>query len=168
MASITTEPKIDERKEQHTIGIRQKIPSNKLSVFIPRFLKEMREWMEKKGVKNAGIPFLRFYIIDMAKEYEIEIGFPVPTPVEGDDRVTASVLPAGRYASLIYTGKNRGYQGNKVLVEWARDNGLQWDRWDDPKGDAFRSRYETFLTDPAEEPDTKKWQTEVAIKLADK
>ena len=30
-----------------------------------------------------------------------------------------------------------------------------------------RSRVECFLTDPAEQPDRKKWETEVAIRLAD-
>jgi effector-binding domain-containing protein len=167
MSSVTTEPKIDERKEQHTIGIRTLTATNKLSVIIPKLLKEMRKWMDTKGVKPSGVPFLRFYVIDMAVEYDIEVGFPVATRVAGDDHVTANVIPAGRYASLIYIGKNRGYQGSKTLVEWARDNGIKWDRWDDPKGDAFRCRYESFLTNPAEEPDTKKWQTEVAIKLTD-
>ena len=33
-------------------------------------------------------------------------------------------------------------------------------------GDAFGSRVEFFLTDPDEESDQKKWQTEVAIRLA--
>jgi len=33
------------------------------------------------------------------------------------------------------------------------------------KGDAFRSRYETFLSD--EDRDAGKWETEVVIKLAD-
>jgi hypothetical protein len=38
---------------------------------------------------------------------------------------------------------------------------------DDIKGDAFASRVEFYLTDPDDEPNMSKWQTEVAIKLAD-
>jgi hypothetical protein len=75
------------------------------------------------------------------------------------------VLPAGRYASLIYTGS--GYAGNKALVDWAKANGIAWDRWNDAKGDAFCSRYESYLTDPKVEPHKTKWKIEVAIKLAD-
>ena len=60
----------------------------------------------------------------------------------------------------------KGREGNKVLVDWAKDNGIEWDRWDDANGDAFRSRYESFLTPPDTEPDYTKWDTEVAIKLA--
>lgn len=77
-----------------------------------------------------------------------------------------NTLPAGRYASVIYRNVG-GITGNKALVEWAKANGIQWDRWNDPKGDAFRARAEIFLTDPAEQPDRKKWETEVAIKMAD-
>ena len=35
------------------------------------------------------------------------------------------------------------------------------------KGDAFGSRVEFFITDPDDEPDPKKWETQVAIRLAD-
>jgi len=42
-----------------------------------------------------------------------------------------------------------------------------WDRWETKDGDAFGSRLESFLTRPDEEPDQGKWETEVAIRLAD-
>jgi hypothetical protein len=48
-----------------------------------------------------------------------------------------------------------------------RGQGLAFDRWDTEEGDNFRSRYETYLTDPKIEPRKTKWQIEVAIKLAD-
>jgi hypothetical protein len=71
----------------------------------------------------------------------------VAEPLPGDERVKPGVLPAGKYASVVYIGN--GYTGNKTLIEWAKANGIAWDRWDDPdKGDAFRSRYEAHLTDP--------------------
>jgi DNA gyrase inhibitor GyrI len=78
--------------------------------------------------------------------------------------VKAGVLPAGRYASVVYIGN--GLTGNKTLIEWAKASGILWDRWDDAKGDAFRSRYESYLTDPKLEPRKTKWEVEVAIKLA--
>jgi hypothetical protein len=77
--------------------------------------------------------------------------------------VSAGVLPAGRYASLVYSGS--GLAGNKALIIWPKANGIAWDRWQDPQGDAFRARYETYLTDPKLEPRKTKWQVEVAIKI---
>ena len=52
--------------------------------------------------------------------------------------------------TLVYSGS--GLAGNKALIEWAAAHGLAWDRWDDGRGDAFRARYESYLTDPATEP----------------
>lgn len=108
-------------------------------------------------------------MIDMAGEMNIEVGMPVSAIPENalseGERVHPGRLPAGRYASLIYSGS--GLSGNKALIDWAKASGIAWDRWDDPKGDAFCSRYETYLTDPKVEPRKTKWQVEVAIKIAE-
>ncbi len=164
---VTTEPKIVERKEQPYMGIRTWIPSKDLSTWQIKLTKELTKWLEKEGVKATGPVFHRFYVINMGKEFDFEIGIPVATSVAGDDRVKPGILPAGSYAALIYTGRNNAYKVNKALVEWARDNGIAWDRWDDPRGDAFRCRYESYLTDRTAEVDKKDWQTEVAIKVLD-
>ncbi len=103
----------------------------------------------------------------MADKLDIELGVPVAAAVAGDGRLQPGVLPAGRYASLIYTGVANGIPANGALLEWGARQGLQWDSWADPQGDAFAGRLETFLTEPDDEPDPAKWQTEVAIKLAD-
>jgi effector-binding domain-containing protein len=167
VSSVTTEPKIVERSEQPYMGIRLWIPSKELSVWQVKLTKELSKWLEKHNLKPAGPVFHRFYVINMGTEFEFEIGIPVEKSVAGDERVKPGILPAGRYAALIYTGRNNAYKGNKTLVEWARDNGIKWDRWDDPRGDAFRCRYESYLTDRTSEVDKKDWQTEVAIKVVD-
>ena len=159
------EPKIDERPEKLYMGIRIQTPMKGMFKEIDKLFKEMNAWMKKQQLELAGPPFLRYHVIDMQGEMDIEVGFPVAATLPDDGRVSAGVLPAGRYASLIYTGS--GYTGNKALVEWAKANHIAWDRWDDPKGDAFRSRYESYLTDPKIEPRKTKWEVEVAIKLAD-
>jgi hypothetical protein len=125
----------------------------------------LNTWLKQKGVTPTGPFFLRYHVIDMEGEMDIEYGVLGVEGVQGDGCVNAGVIPAGRYASLIYTGS--GLQGNKKLIEWAKANGIAWDRWDDPKGDAFRSRAETYLTDPKIEHRKTKWEVEVAIKLAD-
>ena len=128
--------------------------------------------MDKQGVAPAGAPFIRYHVINMAANMDVELGVPVASAIAsaeaGDGRVRAGVLPAGRYAALVYTGVKNGLQGNKVLVDWAKEQGIEWDAWDAENGHAFRGRYESFLTSPDEEPDQAKWETEVAIRLADK
>jgi hypothetical protein len=77
----------------------------------------------------------------------------------------ADALPAGRYASLIYSGG--GISANRALIEWVRAKGMDFDRWDTKQGDNFRGRYECYLTDPKVEPCKSKWKIEVAIKPAE-
>ena len=165
----TTAPKIDERPEQPYVGIRVRAAIHELSQVIPNTHDEIGAWMREHGIERAGAPFVRYHVINMAEGLDIEMGWPTAQPVQvtGSDRIKAGTLPAGRYASLIYTGVMNGMEGNGVLINWAEEKGLKWDRWDDPNGDAFASRYELEITDPDEEPDMSKWETEVAIKLAD-
>jgi effector-binding domain-containing protein len=168
MAVKTTEPKLDNRTEKHYAGIRKVVTMQEMgSGLIPQLIGEVFAWLGKNGIEPQGAPFMRYYVIDMAENMDIEIGVPVATPVTGDGRVNPGILPGGRYASLVYTDVTKGYEGNKVLVDWAKEKGIKWDRWDDPKGDAFRSRYEIFLDGPDDDPNPANWKTEVAIKLAD-
>lgn len=166
---VISEPKIDTRAEQHYAGIRSTVPMRQLdsSGIIPQSIDEVMGWLNDKGIVPTGAPFIRYYIIDMDNNLDIEIGWPVETPVFGSGRVNAGTLPAGRYASLIYADAREGYEGNGALIDWARDNDHSWDSWETDKGEAFRSRYEILLTGPDDDPDIANWQTEVAIKLAE-
>jgi effector-binding domain-containing protein len=163
-----TEPKVEDRAEQHYAGIRTQVTMDELgSGIIPQLHGEVMAWLERHGVSPVGAPILRYHVIDMAGRLDIDVGWPISAPIGGNGRVNAGVLPAGRYASLIYTGVANGIAGNAALLSWAQERGIVWDRWDTPEGDAFRARVETEWTDPADEPNMAKWETEVAIKLAD-
>jgi effector-binding domain-containing protein len=165
VTEIVRQPAVDARPEIIYMGIRTQTPFKGMFKVADKLFKEMNKWVKQHNVELAGPPFLRYHVIDMAGEMDIEVGFPVAKPMPDDERVRAGVIPAGRYASLVYIGS--GYTGNKMLIEWARDSGYQWDRWDDPKGDGFRGRCEFYLTDPKVQPLKTKWEVEVAIKIAD-
>jgi len=162
-----TEPKLEDRNVQHYVGIRTQTTLQEMGTgLIPRLHKEVFVWLEKQGVA-PGAPFLRFHVINMEAKLDIEMGWPLANALEGDGRITAGVLPAGRYATLVYTGLKNGIKANKALLDWGAQKGLVWDRWEAENGDAFGARFESYLTDPADEPDPAKWEIEVAIRLAD-
>ena len=159
-------PKIDRRRKQTYMGIRTIAPFKGMFKEVGRIAEELNEWVATNKVKTVGPPFLRYQVIDMRGFMDISYCIPVRKALPDDGNVKADVLPAGRYASLIYSGG--GISGNRALIEWVRAQGLEFDRWDTEQGDNFRSRYETYLTDPEVEPRKSRWQIEVAIKLADK
>lgn len=165
MPTSLSEIKIDTRPEKHTMGIRIQTQFKGMFAEVDKLRKELNLWMKEQDSSIFGHMFLRYHVIDMEEEMDIEFGVLVDEPLPETDRIKAEVLPAGRYASLIYQGN--GYTGNKTLVEWAKANAIQWDRWEDPKGDGFRCRTEIYLTDPKTEHRKTKWDIEVAIKLKD-
>lgn len=164
MPTIGT-PKIDTRPRQVYMGIRTIVPFKGMSKEIGKLSDKMNAWVDEHNVKPSGPPFLRYHVIDMRGFMDIEFCFPVRRALPEDGEVKAGALPAGRYASLVYSGG--GISGNRALIEWVRAQGLDFDRWDTEQGDNFRGRYETYLTDPQVEPRKSKWKIEVAIKLAD-
>jgi effector-binding domain-containing protein len=149
-------PKIDTREKQAYMGIRTIAPFQGMSKVIGRLSDEMNTWMEQQKVKPSGPPFLRFHVIDMRGFMDIEFGFPYRKALPDDGEVKAGILPAGRYASLIYSGG--GISANRALIEWVRAQDMDFDRWDTEQGDNFRGRYETYLTDPKVEPRKSRWK----------
>lgn len=166
---MITEPKIIDRSEQPSVGIRVRVPMSELPVVIPQLFDEVYNWLEAKSIPSSGAPFVRYHVINMEDKLDIEMAWPVAKAVAGDERVRADVLPAGKYGIVTYTGDYSGLmEANRVLVDWAKETGVQWDRWDDVHGDAFRSRIEIYENGPGDTPDPAQWVTDVLIKLADK
>jgi effector-binding domain-containing protein len=160
-------PKVENRDAQRYVGIRTEVPMRQLPEVIPQLLGEVFAWLGKQGIAPAGAPFIRYHVINMESKMDIEMGVPVTSALSGDGRISAGVLPAGRYAALVYTGVRNGTKANKALLDWAAEKGIVWDRWEAKNGDGFGARLESYLTDPEEEPEQAKWETEVAIKVAD-
>lgn len=163
--TTTGEPRIVARPAQAYMGIRTSAPFKGMSKVVDKIARELDQWIERNQVATSGPPFLRYHVIDMRGSMDLTYGVPVRAALPNDGAVAADVLPDGRYACLVYRGN--GIAGNRALIEWARANGMEFDRWDTEQGDNFRSRYETFLTDPRLEPRKTRWEIEVAIKLKD-
>lgn len=162
-----TDPQIEERTAQHYAGIRVQVPVQEFQVIIPQLIDEVVSWLGAYDITPDGPPLMRFHVINMDGKMDVELGVRVATVVSGDDRISAGIIPAGRYATLIYTGVENGIASNAALIDWAMRQGLVWDRWDTPEGDAFGARVEFYLTEPEDEPDPAQWETEVAIRLAE-
>ena len=165
---MITEPKIEQRDEQPYVGIRAEVTMQELGKVLPPLWGEVYGWLASKGLKPAGAPLWRYRVIDMAAKLEIDVGVPVATPVTSDNRITADTLPAGRYATFLYTGPYEGLQqATDDLLAWAQDKGIVWDKWaEGSSGEGWQARIENYLTDPRAEPDSAKWQTELARRHA--
>jgi effector-binding domain-containing protein len=165
---MISEPKVEQRAEQPYVAVRTQVPMPDWGHLLPGLWGEVYGWLGRQGVEPAGPPLIRYRVIDMMTELEIDVGVPVASALSSDDRITADVLPAGRYATLVLTGDYSGLvEATAALLDWGAAQGLVWDSRPGPHGDEFGGRFESYLTDPQEEPDPAKWQTALAMRLAD-
>jgi effector-binding domain-containing protein len=164
----TTTPQIAERAEQPYVAIRADVTMEGLGGLADRF-GEVLGWLAARDVTPAGPPFFRYNVIDMERLLNVEAGVPVTTAVDGDDEVMTGSLPAGRYATAVHVGPYDGLDGIIAAVDelltWAQARGLDWDKSTADDGEHWGCRLEIYRTNPAEEPDPTKWETELAFRL---
>ena len=164
---MSAAPEIVTRAEQPYVAIRTRVTMAELAGLGAR-LGDVFGWLGARGLAPAGAPFFKYNLIDMTGELEVEAGAPVTATVVGDDYVVSGVLPAGRYATLTHLGHpSELAEVTKALLDWAARQDLTWDMSPADGGERWGCRLEIYLTDPSQEPDMSKWQTQLAFRLAD-
>lgn len=160
------EPRVEYRDEEPYAGLPATVTMATLAQAIDQGYPRLFGWLGEHAIAPAGPPFVRYLVIDMAADIDIELGVPTGAAVAGDDQVRAEVLPAGRYATLLYTGPYDGLiEANAALQQWAGQQGLAFDTTGTGRGTAWRGRVEHYRTDPSAEPDPAKWETGLAYLL---
>jgi effector-binding domain-containing protein len=163
---MTNEPSVVERPDVPYVAITATVSMNEIGAVIPPLNQEVFGWLAAHGEKPAGAPLWKYNVVDMARGLEIEAGVPTERPVDGDDRVRAGVLPAGRYATLRHVGHPRTLvDATARLLRWAEERGLTFDVEPSPAGDRWRARLEIYHDEPGQPMDT--WETELAFRLTD-
>ncbi len=104
--------------------------------------REIAGLLETQGRKPAGAPFARYYNMD-TEMLDVEIGFPVDSPVPGSGRIAVGTTPSGKAVTSLYIGPyNEIEPVYDALMKWAAENGFTI------SGQA----YEIYLNDPSVTP----------------
>jgi effector-binding domain-containing protein len=163
MLQIIQEPKLINQNDKSYFGIKFKAPySNMFSVVEIKF-KQLKDWVKINKFIEEGPYFLRYHMINMAGEMELEVGIIGNYTVTDKSDIKAGIIPHGIYATQIYKGLGLG--ANKYLLKWIEDNNYIIDKVSHNYGDLFACRYEAYLTDPKIEPRKKQWEIELSIKI---
>jgi effector-binding domain-containing protein len=163
---MPAQPRIVERPEQPYMAIGGAVTMQTIGAIADR-LPEVFVWLAEHHLEPAGAPFFRYNLVDMQRQLEIEVGVPVAVAVDGDGEVHAGVLPSGRFATVTHVGHPDGLVGvTAALLDWAARQGLRWDMSETAHGQRWGCRLEVYHTDPADEPDMRRWETELAFRLA--
>jgi effector-binding domain-containing protein len=160
-------PEITQRAAVPYAGISARVTMAAVGSVADR-IPEIFGWLGARGIAPVGPPFFRYHVIDMERQLLVEAGVPVESAVQDDGDIRGGTLPSGQFAVMTHTGAPQTLMAaTSALLDWAEARGLAFDVTRTDVGEKWGCRLESYLTNPADQPDTSKWQTELAFRLAD-
>lgn len=116
-----------------------------------RCFQQVGAFLQKNGVQPAGPALSFYYQIESATVWNIGVGYPVESQMDGDDTVEIVEIPAGTAATLLHTGPYYGLKDSWNAFEtWHKEQGYKIE------GEVLS--WESYLIHPDDEPDESKYQ----------
>lgn len=141
---------------QPIVSIRTQCRVAEVGPILKEILPEVFVYLDERGAKPCGPPFTRYHSFD-GTNCDIEAGFPVAESQEGEGRVKSGELPGGRVVSTVHIGPYEDLpKAHDALDEWLREHGKK----------SRGPQWESYKTDPGQEPDPHKRQTELIWPIA--
>ena len=164
---MNSEPKIEQRAAHPYAAIRMQVPIP-FGKYLQPAWSRVESWLAVQH-RAHGPAIIRYLTTDMSSKLDIDVGFIIRRAIPGADGILTGVLPAGRYATLTYTGSYRGkgvYRANVALIGWAESNGVVWKTARVDGMEWWDSRVEWYFNDPASDPHPEKYKTELTFRVA--
>lgn len=151
-----TEFRVETIASQHAAVVRADVPQVELAGVFHRAFQEVVQVAGAQGVGITGPPF-GYYPRMPAATVEVAAGFPVSAPITPVGEVTPMELPGGRVITGIHVGSFDGLATTyQELMQWAAAEGHELAGY----------MWESYLSDPAAEPDSSTWRTLITWPLA--
>ena len=151
-----SECEITEIAPQTAAVVHGELPMSELPGFYERAFPAVMAALAEQGVAPAGAPF-GYYPSMPAATVVVEAGIPTAGPIEAAGDVEPRELPGGRMVTAVHVGPYDTLpQTYGEMERWMRERGVT------PRGGPF----ESYETDPGEEPDQSKWETRIHWPIA--
>jgi effector-binding domain-containing protein len=145
------DPELRELTPQETATIHAETSIPQLPTVIGELFSEVYGTVVKAGMEPAGEPFVE-YLEMSGDKLIVEVGVPVPHPIQAVGRVHPHQLPGGTIAVGQHHGPYEQIgESYEALGRWLGEHGRA------PAG----PMWESYLTDPETEPNPAKWRTEI-------
>ena len=139
--------------ERNFLGIRDKIPMDQLKSFYEKSFGELMPVLTNSGAKMKGMPCGVYYTWDEEKkETELAASIPVDRPVKASENVSYFDVKGGKALMIDYRGPyEEAEKAHMAMDKYMKSNNMKF------RGPVV----EEYITDPGEEPDQSKWQTNI-------
>ena len=142
---------VTQHEEQPTAGVREQVPIGDLQEFFGRAFQATMEYLQSHGFEAVGPPFGKYYGTP-GETVDVEAGFPVAATIAAEGIVVPGILPAGRVVETVHVGSYETmHRSYSEMEHHFADAGLK-------PGSIM---WESYLSDPAAEPDPRMWQTRI-------
>lgn len=149
------EIKVEEVKAQPTMTTRFEAAPEELAANYSRALGAVYAYVMSAGGEVAGPPFGWYHAMQDGK-FDVETGLPVVKPLAERGEIKPSKLPGGMVATTTHVGPYDGLgDAHEALETWAREHGKK----------ATAGPWESYITDPGNEPDPAKYRTKLFLPL---
>lgn len=116
--------KIKQLDPQPTLFIRAVTSVEGLPAVVGQSFARIAALAQTWGTALTSAPYAAYYNMDM-RALEVELGFPIGQPLQGEGDIQAGSLPGGRAVSCLYTGPYAGLQaGYDSLETFIQGNSL--------------------------------------------
>lgn len=165
---MLTLPEIVERPAQPYIYVPFTVRMDEMQKPANEGFPEVFAYLDKHGLKPVGEAFYSYRRINMAETLDVEAGIAVEAAGPDEGAVRNGTLPAGRFATLSWTGHpDKLMTVTGMLIGWLKETGQTMDVEEKADADYFACRLEIYETDPGDVPDMNDWVTTLAFKLRD-
>jgi effector-binding domain-containing protein len=128
------------------------LPLDRIGPWLAESYALIAAFLGRSGAPIAGPPYARY--VFAGNEAEVEAGFPVGASVRPDGDLVASTLPAVTAAVTTHIGPYELLQdAYKAVHAWITERG----------GVPSNAHWEIYHDDPARQPDSSRWRTEVVV-----
>lgn len=145
---------IIDRPAQPTLAVRTRTSVAKLPGAMGQAYGSIMQYLGEVRGFPAGAPFAAYYNVDK-DDLDVEIGFPVATPLPGRGNVQPGEIPGGKTASCVHVGPYDQIEPTyAALSTFVAEQGYE----------ATGVAYEFYLNDPGEVA-PEELQTQVVFPL---
>jgi len=139
-------------KPQHVITVLDTCTMDNIDKKIGQLYGELTDYLKKYNLQMTGMPFAAYPDWDPSKPIKVEAGFPIVGPIKAFGRIKYKLWPGGKVVMATHTGAYKTVvMTHEAIQHYIQEKGFT------PSGTVW----ETYITDPAKEPDQSKWVTEV-------
>ncbi len=151
---MTQQFQIEERAPQPTLAVRARTQVQSLPAFFEKVFGASLQRLGELGQQPAGPPFAIYYNQDM-NDLDIEAGFPVTEPVEGNEEITSGMLPGGKMVTGIHLGPyEQVAESWEAISIFAEEQGFETETYG----------IEFYLNDPTTVP-PEEIQTQIVLPI---